>query len=126
MFISTTTNYVNGGLSVDLPIRPKGWLEALKEEGFERRPEARRNFHPQTMTGDYILWVMERGDEGREESRDFKGDPLFTYDRKVFEYAIVAYRDGSPDPRLNSESLLGDRFTPEEYEKVMETFFTRV
>jgi len=129
MLISTTTNYVNGGLSVDLSVRSTGidkkedpWYAALLEEGFTNHYA----FYGQQMTGDYHLWVMTRNKVVTRMGRNYMNLPTKVKVCTILEYAIVAYRHGSARPCWNHKALLGDKFSPEEYNRVMETFFAWV
>ena len=69
------------------------------------------------MTGDYGLWVMARELVTDRMGRNYMNQPAVVQDVTVLEYAIVAYRDGSPDPQMNSKVLLGEKYSPEEYKQ---------
>jgi hypothetical protein len=118
--IGTTTNYVNGGFSIELPIRDlgvdlqeSGWYKELLAEGFRKSYV----FREEQMTGDYGLWVMTRELVTDRMGRNYMNQPAVVQDVTVLEYAIVAYRDGSPDPQMNSKVLLGEKYSPEEYKQ---------
>lgn len=103
--LSTSTNYVDGGISVSAPEKSRGlevgkcpWYSRLLEEGWAEPPR----FWGEPMTFGFRLWLLVSP----------SGEQV----------AFVCYRKGSVDPLHNSRVVCGTIVSKEEANKMLGEF----
>ena len=103
--LSTSTNYVNGGICVSLSEKSRGvdlglcpWYSSLLKEGWEKV----YTFRHQLMDRDFGFWLLECPESGK--------------------VAMVAYRDGSPYKLDNYKVVCGKIVSKEEAHEILGKF----